>query len=212
MTAVLNEVKRLDECPEYIEAVTLLNRLRNDKRELEAEIETHRLKKQGTAKLDAEIQQLLAGRPLATVATDHQIAEDFAQLSHRRHVLACAIEQQERTVAEIGARLSLEIATDLVPEYKTRVQRQLAAMIELAEAGAEVWSLLQELEAGSVSYSAVLRPVQYGRLGRFDAENSLLSQHVFELMREKILSDDELDEAGVPSGVISNLRRRLSQR
>lgn len=211
MTETL-EIERLTDNAEYAAALETLNRLKQERTQLEIDLQNRRDVLKGATKLEAEIQAVIAGQPLRGVVTDERIAEDLAQMGHRRNVLRIAIEQQQATVDKIAMRVSEAVSRQCEPEYRLRVQRQLSALLELAEASFEVSGLLQELAEAGITSGGVLRPMQFNRVGTLAEENSWLFHHVAELMREGVLTDEEVADAGVPRGVISTIRRRLSQR
>lgn len=212
MTTEVLEIERLTDNPEYAAALETLNRLKQERTQLEIDLQNRRDNLKGATKLEAEIEAIIAGQPLRGVVTDERIAEDLAQMGHRRNVLRIAIEQQQATADKIAMRVSEAVARQIEPQYRLLVSRQLSALLELAEASSEVSGLLQELAEAGITSGGVLRPMQFTRLGTLAEENSWLFHHVAELMREGVLTDDEVADAGVPRGAISTIRRRLSQR
>lgn len=127
---------------------------RNAKQKQLDELQSGRSQDRGLTPTQAKATALLAGddSPVESQSKIAALKNDLA-------VLEEAIRMQTKIVDTEKAKASAEIAKSVLPDYKSRVAKLGKALKELDSAMAAEEAFRDELNAGGISYSAVI-PIQ----------------------------------------------------
>ena len=169
----MNEPQKLEDYPDYTEAV-------NRKRALEIELNEVGKKivdvLRGLAKpadgITAEAEALLAGKDVSR-AGEEAMREQLTALRHHQKVLAAAVQLQHRCVKEMRAAASKEICKTHGPAFGKRAARIGWLCRELATLGQQQHDCLEDFERQRIS---IVEPYM-------SRQTTLLDETIWQLRR-----------------------------